>query len=83
MIPIQLDLFARDRSGTGRHPRSRWATQALVFAAGDDGVTAAGIASARVLAPGTIRRHLRHLRALGRVVRRDGRWFSVETGGAP
>jgi DNA-binding MarR family transcriptional regulator len=67
----------RDRASTGRHPRSRWATQALVVAAGVQGSLLADLVATRCLAPSTVRCHLRRLEQIGRVVRRDGRWFAA------
>lgn len=76
-LTTQLDLWMRDRASTGRHPRSRWATQALVVAAGAQGSALADLVATRRLAPSTVRRHLRRLEQIGRVVRRDGRWFAA------
>ncbi len=77
MSSVQLDLWMRDRAATGRHPRSRWTTQALVVAAGLVGVPVADLVIARGLARPTVRSHLRRLAVIGRVIERDGRWFAA------
>ena len=77
MSSVQLDLWMRDRAATGRHPRSRWATQALVVSAGTLGVPVLDLVVARGLARSTVRSHLRRLAGIGRVLERDGRWFAA------
>ena len=76
----QLNLWMQDRAATGRHPRSRWATQALVLHAGPDGITLADLVTARALGARSVWHHLRRLEGIGRFVRR-GRWFAASATG--